>query len=353
MSEPSDWTLLARYLADECTDSERAEIDQWMLSDAENQQLVQQLQTIWAAPDSAPLRINVEQMWAELVISTGIETTAASRIKKFFTPKGDNWLVSWLPNPVLRYALVAMLLISLPLLVARWGGLFTAEAPLISVHIDQGERSQVLLADGSSVILDAGSTLRHPEQFADNSREVYLDGEGYFEVVGNAEWPFIVHAGNARIGVLGTKFNVRAWEVDQRVQVAVAEGSVALNAASAGTDNGVVIHRGQGSTLPVNGLPTIPIDVVIEEELGWMNNRAVFNDVPLGEVLFQIERWYNLEFDLEVPDIANERVTVYLQQNSVKDILELVSSLIDMPYKRIGNVVRITPRNSAEHGNSN
>lgn len=346
MSKPSDWTLLARYLADECTDSERAEIDQWMLGDAENRQLVKQLQTIWSAPDSAPLRINVEQMWAELASKAGMETSPVGRVKRFLLPNFDNWTVSWLPSPILRYALVAMLLISLPLLVARWGGLFTAEVPLVSVHIDQGERSQVLLADGSSVILDAGSTLRHPEQFADNSREVYLDGEGYFEVVGDAKWPFIVHAADARIGVIGTKFNVRAWEVDQRVQVAVAEGTVALNSASAGADGGVVIHSGQGSTLPANGLPTTPEDVVIEEKIGWMNNRAVFRDVSLDEVLYNLERWYDIKFDLAVPEIAKERVTVYIKNNSVKDILELISGLTNMRYERTGNVIRLIPYSS-------
>ncbi|MEE9465488.1 MAG: FecR domain-containing protein [Candidatus Neomarinimicrobiota bacterium] len=349
MSEPSDWTMLARYLAGECTAAETRQLEAWMSADSENRLLVERMQAIWAAPEPSPTDIDVKRVWLEVAAQAGLLEQSrvgrsASRVKNIFGRDLRHWQFWPAPTPALRFALVVTLIIALPLLVARWGGWLPWDAgsdPLIAVHIDQGKRSRVMLSDGSSVILDAGTTLRHPAEFAGDVREVYLDGEGFFEVVDDADWPFIVHAADAQITVLGTKFNVRAWEPDQRIRVAVAEGHVALHAESTGADEGVVIHEGQGSTMLVNGQPGEPVDITLDEHLGWMNNEAVFRDVPLREVLFQVERWYDLSFELTDPSVAGERVTVYLRRNSVQDILELISSLTEMPFKRNGRVVRL------------
>jgi ferric-dicitrate binding protein FerR (iron transport regulator) len=228
--------------------------------------------------------------------------------------------------------------------VTRWGGWFPwniGTPQLTTLEIPQGERSQVIFSDGSIVILDAGTTLRYAEKFGRGTREVFLDGEGFFEVMADTDRPFIIHASDALIQVLGTKFNVRAWEPDYRVQVAVSEGQVSLRPALSSTAEAVVINKGEGSMMPVNGQPTEPVEIDVEEKLGWMKNEIIFRNVALREVLFQIERWYDLSIELAVPAVAAERVTVHLSRSSMEDVLELISVLSGLPYNREGRTIQL------------
>ncbi|MCK4577284.1 MAG: FecR domain-containing protein [Candidatus Marinimicrobia bacterium] len=349
MSEPSDWTLLARYLAGECSASEKIQVETWMAADTDNRLLVERMQVIWDTPEPAPVEVNVQQLWLQVADQAGLlEQTRGRRITDRFRASIHTVIDTWRYQPatrlVWRYAVVAVLVISLPLLVANWVGWLPWQSgtqQLITIQMSNAQRSRFVLSDSSSVILDAGSTLRYPEKFARDSRDVFLNGEGFFKVNTDAGRPFTIHASDALIQVLGTKFNVRAWEPDQRVQVAVSEGQVSLRPASSSTVEVVVINEGEGSVMPLDGKPTEPELIAVDEQLGWMHNEAVFRDVPLKEVLYQVERWYDLSFELAVPSVADERVAIYLRNNSVQDILELISSLTDMPFKRIGSVVHL------------
>ncbi|UCH10722.1 MAG: FecR domain-containing protein [Fidelibacterota bacterium] len=347
MSEPSDWNLLACYLAGECTGREKTAVEAWMASDPENRMLVERMQAIWDTPDLPQPEVDVQRLWYQVAARTGLHR--ASLIDRL-----ANWLKDRLgslipdlrilpdPTPVLRYAVLIALVLVVPLLVTRWAGWFPwnmGTPRLVEVRISQAERQRITFPDGSNVVLDAGTTLRHPKKFARDTREVYLDGEGFFDVMADTRKPFIVHASDALVQVLGTKFNVRAWEPDERVQVAVAEGHVSLRPAATPVEEGVIIREGQGSLMPTNGQPTQPMEVDVDEHLGWMRNEAVFRDVPLREVLFQVERWYDLSFELAVPAVADERVTMHINRNSVEDVLELISVLSGLPYRRDGRTI--------------
>ena len=345
MSEPSDWALLTRYLAGECTGPEKIRVEAWMAADPENRMLVEQIQIIWETPTPKQEDVDVKQLWYQVADQIGLQRESA--MKRF-----ANWLKNlsgmtvgdgrFQPSrsPALRYAAITLLVIALPLLVARWGWNRTMPQ-LTTVQISKAERNQIVFSDGSSVILDAGTTLRYPERFDQRTREIYLDGEGFFEITADTRRPFIIHASDALIQVLGTKFNVRAWEPDERVQVAVSEGLVSFRPVSTPIEEGVIIHEGESSLMPINGQPTEPEEVDISEHLGWMQNDAVFRDVPLHEVLFQVERWYNLSFELSDPLVADERVTMHIRRNSVDDVLELISVLSGLAYRRDGRIIRL------------
>ncbi|UCD38198.1 MAG: FecR domain-containing protein [Fidelibacterota bacterium] len=345
MSEPSDWSMLTRYLAGDCTDQEQLQLEAWMAADPENRMLVEQMQVIWEASTPEQEPVNVKRLWSQVAIRAGLrEESRASRLvnrlKGLVVGEVKDWRFLTGPSPALRYALVAALVVIVPLLVTRWVGWFPwnlGTPQLITVQISQAERNRIAFPDGSSVILDAGTTLRYPKRFTRRTREIHLDGEGFFEVVADSRKPFIIHASDALIQVLGTKFNVRAWEPDERVQVTVAEGHVSFRPMSTPLEAGVIIHEGEGSLMRMNGQPTKPVEVDVDEYLGWMRNEAVFRDVPLREVLFQVERWYDLSFDLVVPTVAGERVTMHIRRNSsVEDVLELISVLAGLPYTRDG-----------------
>ncbi|MFC1547816.1 FecR family protein [Candidatus Neomarinimicrobiota bacterium] len=349
MSDPSDWTLLARYLSGECTADEKSGVEAWMDSDPENQLLVQQMQTVWEVPEPAREDIEVQQLWHRIATQAGLYRESrgrgiADRVRAAVGKLTSDWRFMPDTAPVLRYATLAVLVVVLPLLVTRWGGWFpwSIGAPQwATIEVSNGQRNLIALSDGSTVMLDAGTTLHYPEKFKRGPREVFMEGEGFFEVVADTRKPFVVHASDALIQVLGTKFNVRAWEPDQRVKVAVSEGQVSLRPESTSAETGVIINEGEGSVMAAKGQPSEPAKVNVAEQLSWMQNEIIFRDVALSEVLSQVERWYDLRFDLAVSAVASEHVTIHLRRHSVEDVLELISVLSGLPYTQDGRTVQL------------
>ena len=99
---------------------------------------------------------------------------------------------------------------------------------IVSVNIPVGQRAEVLLADGTKVWLNSSSTLRYPEQFEKDTRNIELDGEGYFEVAHNPQIPFIVHTNKYNIKVLGTSFNAMAYDESNSFEVSLLKGKVQI-----------------------------------------------------------------------------------------------------------------------------
>lgn len=348
MNEPTDWSLLARYLSGECSDEEKTELEAWITSDPENKRLVQFMKLVWNNPEARTQESDVKALWDEVAKKAGI--TAKPELKKIsestrFVPRTRKWPSQLHADSyrILRYAAAFFIVVTLGYLLSKRSTFFPWGQPAAELEtftVERGSRDTITLSDGTRIVLDAGSNLRYPERFKEGTREIFLNGEGYFEVTSDADRPFIVHANHAVIRVLGTKFNVRAWQPDQRVTVAVAEGRVSLRAEEGDALEKVVISKGQMSILPENGNPSEPIPVDVEKYLGWMHNEIVFEDAPLHEILFQLERWYDLQFVLADSAIAGEHVTVHIQKKSVDDILELISALSGLNYERQGRTIR-------------
>ena len=256
------------------------------------------------------------------------------------------WLHTQPLRPVRRYAVAAALLIACSL-TYYWSQETVFSTPVggvaewAAVSVERGAHGALTLSDGSRVRLDAGSTLRYPKAFADGERTIHLNGEGFFEVTSDAGRPFVVHAGDAVVEVLGTEFNVRAWDAERRVTVAVAAGKVALGAEGDARET-VEIGVGQMSTLPNGGQPSSPRPADIERHLAWMQREAFFDDAPLHEVLHQLQRWHSVRFVLGDSSMASEQLTLHIQSQSLEDVLELISGLTGLEYERMDGSVRLS-----------
>jgi ferric-dicitrate binding protein FerR (iron transport regulator) len=145
----------------------------------------------------------------------------------------------------------------------------------------------VYLSDGTHVILGVASTLRFPGVFT-HARDVYLDGEAFFDVVHDEAHPFAVHTARAVARDIGTKFSVRAYATRPRVEVAVAEGAVVLKPAAtqpgqhARTDSAFVT-RAQLGIIDSAGSVRVAHDVDLQQYLAWTEGRLMFRDVPLRD----------------------------------------------------------------------
>ncbi len=331
MSNTPDAELLARFLSGECTAEEVLEIDEWIHLKPENKKVLEVMKKAWKPGNSGNHKWDTQKLWANIVREAGIPQPYVQRPKIFkLIGKPSRF-------GLLKIAAVFLLLVSAPFIISKLPvnvPFFSQSSQMKEIAVENGKRANLTLKDGSKVILDAGSTFNYPEQFADDKREVYLNGEGYFEVEHNPERPFIVHANSGVIKVHGTKFNINSWKRKNIVRVVVSDGTVSLQADNLnGSGQEVMINKGQMSILPENGIPEQAIDVNIAKYFSWLNYEKDFNSVPLREVLDLLERWYDIKISVSDEKHVSDLITVHIEKQPVGNILNMIAMIMNMKYE--------------------
>lgn len=156
----------------------------------------------------------------------------------------------------------------------------------------RARQQQLMLPDGTHIWLNAASSLRFPTVFAGNTREVEITGEAYFEVAKDAARPFRVRIGNSTVEVLGTHFNIMAYNNEPAVQTTLLEGSVKVSR----DQQSIVLKPGQASSVSNQGLELIQ-HADTEMAIAWKNGLQVFRNTALTTILRQVERWYDVTIE--------------------------------------------------------
>jgi ferric-dicitrate binding protein FerR (iron transport regulator) len=170
------------------------------------------------------------------------------------------------------------------------------EAVFNTMSTPRGRQYQLSLPDGTGVWLNAGSFIRFPTVFKDNRREVSITGEVYFEVIKNASSPFLVNMENGtKIEVLGTRFNVNAYNNENSINTTLLDGSVRI--ITSADKAGVELKPGQQAQVErnTNGNVHVLTNIDTEKVTAWKNGSFNFEGSTLEEVLRQIERWYDIK----------------------------------------------------------
>lgn len=162
------------------------------------------------------------------------------------------------------------------------------------------------LADGSRVWLNAGSSVTYPVVFVGNERKVELKGEGYFEVAKDPSKKFIVSANSTTTEVLGTHFNINAYEDEEAMRVTLLEGSVIVS--NPRYKNKVTLRPGQQAALDKTDADIKLSRADLDQVLAWKTGFFTFNDLSFDEVMKKIERWYDIKvvYARTIPNINLE-----------------------------------------------
>lgn len=228
----------------------------------------------------------------------------------------------------------------LAIAILRWP--VVTAVPQSTVRTQTGERATLRLADGSSVVLGAQSTLRYPSHFGAKSRDLYLDGEAYFTVSHRSTHPFVVHTRHAATRVLGTAFLVKSYANDSVTDVMVTEGKVALRQPDAQSSSGTTLVYGDLAHIDDAGMITVAHDLPIERYVEWSRGHLVYRDTPLGEVIPDLEHWYGLTIVLRDPTLAKSRITLTLDVESVEQAIASLSRVSGLTCVRVGNTVTLS-----------
>jgi len=192
------------------------------------------------------------------------------------------------------------------------------------VVIPYGKKSELLLADGTKVWLNAGSRLAFPSRFTQNTREVFLEGEACFEVAKNEQQPFIVKAGNLDVKVLGTHFNISAYPADAAIETVLLEGSVAVKKPKTFGlgKNEVILKPSQKASFKKEKSEfTVTDETDVDLYIAWTYGWLKYERESLWSVLRKVERYYNVEIQLPANYPGGDLITGKLD---LKESLEAV-----------------------------
>ncbi|MDB4926404.1 FecR domain-containing protein [Mucilaginibacter sp.] len=196
----------------------------------------------------------------------------------------------------------------------------TAPVVMNTLSIPKGGQYQVTLADGTKVWLNSVSSLTYPTGFAGNERLVELKGEAYFEVAHNEKMPFKVKTNGAEVEVLGTHFNIAAYEGEPESKTTLVAGSVRLS----GKNSVIKLIPGEQGVINDNSDKITVKQVKAAEVVAWKNGSFVFRHANIQEIMKQISRWYDV--DVEYRGNIGDR---YFggTYSKYKDITELLKGL--------------------------
>lgn len=201
-----------------------------------------------------------------------------------------------------------------------------------------GQIVTVVLADGSRVWLNAESSLRYPVAFA-NSRQVTVTGEGYFEITKDARKQFAVTAAGVTTQVLGTRFNVNAYQPQQDVWVTLLDGAVKISNASATQQ----LRPGQQMAADAKGPLHLIESPDLDAVMAWKNSLVKLNNSDIYTVMSQLARWYDVDVQI-AQGMGGQRFSGLISRNThIDTVLNMLSMTQEVSFKRQGNTIIVSP----------
>lgn len=207
------------------------------------------------------------------------------------------------------------------------------ETSMHTLKVPRGAEYMLTLSDGTHVWLNADSRMRYPSRFVEGNREVYLEGEAYFEVARDSCRPFVVKTLGAEVRVLGTAFNLQAYP-EERQRTTLVEGRVLVSSAK----SKVVLNPSEQAEKEGDRLSIRKVNV--NEYTAWLKNSFVFVNTPLEDVLNNLERWYDVDVFVASPSLRELRFTAsFSRYEHLDKILETLSLTTHIAFKLKGRLL--------------
>lgn len=203
-----------------------------------------------------------------------------------------------------------------------------------------GQKSTVILPDGTKVYLNSGSVLRYDNFFGKKYRTLDLVGEAYFEVARNEKLPFIINTEEIEVKVLGTKFNMMAYPEDDFVETIVTEGEVSVRETHG--QSSLLLTANQKATFHKNTRLLLLNDVNPDIYISWKDNLLTFDNENFSSVIKKLERWYDVNIQVQGTDSIQDRFTMTIKSESLREVLELISLTTEIDYKIQADQVTIS-----------
>jgi ferric-dicitrate binding protein FerR (iron transport regulator) len=209
------------------------------------------------------------------------------------------------------------------------------EVALVEKQNAKGVKSTITLPEGSKIWLNADSKLSYPVAFNDKTREVYLRGEAFFDIRKNPDKPFIIHLANGTIHVLGTSFNVRAYDDEDKIETSVSTGKVAFIPKSPRQTrpDTVFLTRDKKVSYRFGSGELVTQATRSSDDKAWIESRLIFKAMTLEDIARELERNFGKKVVFRSQAPRQYRLTGSFHNNSLEEIMFYLSKTKDFSYQ--------------------
>jgi len=318
--------IIFKVLSNEATLEEKELFDKWLDNDKTNYAEFNKLKAYWTSHVKYQHNIEVDEAFKRFISNklTPIRNRN-KRIRKIFV------------GFVSAAAAAALLLLTVgqPALISRDGFTFQTK----------NQKDTLYLPDSTMVVLNKNSKLNYSSQYNKSERRIRLVGEAYFDVRRNAKVPFVVGMEKCQITVLGTAFNVRAYEKEKNIQATLIHGIIRFDVKEAGNDNDNQITLRPNQVLKYNKLTE---DIIIkhvnaESSLIWMSDIHKYESKHLENFLNDLGIVYNKQINVSDKELARTIISGSFRNNqTIDEILLLISRSVPIKWKINNDTIKIT-----------
>ena len=318
-------TTLHSYFAGTASEDERREVLAWVAESPENKEefLRREADFVFdSMPDAAPSHAATAQMLETIApqrrrirfLRSVAAAAAVFVVGAFLWVLHDN---SRLSKQVMSLTAQNEKLIAIPELVQG--------DAVLNYKVNPGVKGMIVLPDGSEVILNSASTLRTPAKYENGKRVVELEGEGYFKVESNPDWPMYVRTSKGvTVKVTGTEFNLSTYNDDAALKLTLVRGKVSL--LDEKTEAEVVVKENEEVVVGAKAKLEKPTHKVADLRLNtsWKDGYLVFDNTPVREVIKKMERWYGVDITVADSRVMNNTFTASFRSESLQQVLTLL-----------------------------
>jgi len=339
------WELMARQLSGEASKVEMAELELLLRERSQENYSMEILQDLWKTKNADHGHYNENQYKALVgrLRSMGIDEKMFGHDDHHISeaPKKRRRPWTWVLT-----SSIALLIIGAIIFIPNKKAATLASVEVAgenTVVTKNGSKTNMLLPDGTKVWLNAGSKITYLKNYGVGSREISLSGEAFFDVVHNAAKPFVIHTGKMDIKVLGTAFNVKCYPGDRTTETSLIRGSieVTLNGRKEKImlkpNEKLIVNNEEArqqkdasgpaeqeqETAPVLSIVHVTHEPISNDilETSWVANRLVFSNETFDEVAIKMERWYNVNINIQSPALKIKRFTGSFENETVEEAL--------------------------------
>jgi ferric-dicitrate binding protein FerR (iron transport regulator) len=323
--------LLARYLADTASEAERNDVEAWLAESEVHARELATYRLIWdhtASMKKSSAKVDTDAAWNKIKgkMAANGASAAAPEAKEArtieFRPEVRQ---RRLPVTVWAAAMIAILVTAF-----GWFFLMSEKTPESLQVATTNNTTEQLLPDGTKVFLNYNSKLTYPENFKGDLRTVSLQGEAFFDVKPDAAHPFVIQANGTEIRVLGTSFNVKAYN-EAPVRVDVATGKVRVSKDS----HRVELVKGQSAEVLKDSIRSLQANMNL---MSYRTQIYEFNAADLQDVVSSIRDGYHVDVRLSNDKIAQCRLTIRFEKEPVDATLSVIAETLDLNLRKEGKV---------------
>ena len=321
--------LLIAYLTNQISNENATIVQTWIDSSPENKKYFEQCKTIWEETGKlvpTPISVNVDEAWNAM----------SRRIDMFENHKYEAKQVSFTKMFTRTFMIRAAAAIFIPIIAISTFYILQTKTQE-QIAITTTKTIQDTLSDGSIIALNKNSKLTYPDTFSGNTREVTMEGEAFFKIAPNKEKPFIIHAENTLIRVVGTKFNVKSYADNPEIEVLVESGKVLFLVINNTNDStSVSLEAGDKGIYNKQTKKLQKIKAHNQNELFWNNKTLVFDKTNLSDVIQTIEKNYGISIDLKQNSLQKLRFSSTFVNQPLDSILFILETTLDLRHTKEG-----------------